>query len=193
MGLLLGRIASFLLPLIGGLLGVAKQVGGSLGTMLALAMLMLLFRVFIMLAKAYVSLVFLIIFGPLIIAFSALPQEEGVMSWIRSLLGNALVFPVTGLVLGLGGLIINKIAGGAAIWSPPLLGGDKDFVAAAMALGLLFIVPEIDGMIQKALAPKARGLEIKGLEKLAEGTAGSFKDIGKGFSAGSSWVKSKLP
>jgi len=144
--------------LLSKIVGGVVNVGGTLGMVLSITMFLLFIRVLFMLIKAYVITLILVILGPVIITFSALPNQEGAVGWLKNLLANLLIFPTTGIVLALGGILSKRISEGADIWGPPLLGSEKDLLAGIVALGILYILPEIEPIIRNALAPKAPAL-----------------------------------
>lgn len=134
--------------------GTAGQAASTLGLAIAIMTLFFLLRILFMLVRAYVSIVLLIIFSPLIISTGAI-APWGIRSWFMNLLANVLVFPVTGLIFGMGGIITGIIQNSGNMWQAPLLGNDQDFLAGMFSLGILLIIPELDKLIKQAL--NARG------------------------------------
>lgn len=138
------------------LLLLGRQAASTIGLALALITIFLLLRILFMLAKAYLTVIFLLVFGPLIIALSALTDvTAGIKSWLKNIIANILVFPVTGLVIAFGGILIDRIESASNLWAPPFLGGDTRFLAGVLGLGILLILPEVGNSIQSVMAGKA--------------------------------------
>lgn len=161
---LLGHVLATIVGTAGGFVaGTAGSIATTLGTALVVIAFFFLLRVLFMLVRAYVSILLLIIFGPLVITFgAATPGSNAISAWFKNLLANILVFPATGLIIGLGAVISTRIVqaqqAGQQIWTPPLLGTEPTFLAGMIALGLLMVIPEIDGLIKGALGVK--GIDI---------------------------------
>lgn len=142
------------LGVIGGILGSIINVGVGLAIMLIGIVFGLLMRIFFMFVKAYLSIILLVIFGPLVITLSILPGSStgGVMLWFKTLLANILIFPVSAFIMGLGNILISRIqAPGATFWGPPLVGQNPALLGGAIGMGIILIIPEIDGVISKLL------------------------------------------
>lgn len=94
--------------------------------LITIALIFAIIRIFFMLLSAYINVIIAIIFSPLQLLLEAFPGGDGFMSWIKNLLSNLAVFPITAVMLLIGTILTNagdKIAGGAGnLWVPPLLG-----------------------------------------------------------------------
>lgn len=153
----LGALLNPLIKTIAAFFGAAgKEIAGTLGVALAMLLLFFLLRILFMLVRAYVSIILLIIFSPLIIAFGAV-SPAAIRGWFINLLANILVFPVTALLIGLGGIISGIIISSPQIWKAPILGPDNAMLAGLFSLGILIVIPEVDRIIKQFL--NARGPE----------------------------------
>ena len=110
--IVLGVGSLFLGPLA--LFGILATI---LFAVIAVLLIVTAVRTFWLLLRAYVNILLLVIAGPFQILFGAISAEGGIGRWIRSLLGNFIVFPTTGFMLFLAHLFFW---GGA-------LGGNTDF------------------------------------------------------------------
>ncbi|MGI5828102.1 MAG: hypothetical protein ACOX6V_03750 [Patescibacteria group bacterium] len=132
----------------------------------AIAILIAVFRVFFKLIMAYITLVFNVIFAPIILLFNAFPGSQAFSNWMKSLLANALVFPVTAILLLIGGALIGSNRYGidtnigynapgvesAEVALPLIVGSlDSRTFMPLIAIGFLMILPNILELTQKTL------------------------------------------
>lgn len=98
-----GGLASHL-PLIGGLLGGIAQVVWVVALVIAVSILVVTVIMFIRIAwitwKAFVTVILLTCFAPLILLTGMMPSDEmGFKGWIQSIVANLMVFPVISVML----------------------------------------------------------------------------------------------
>ena len=147
-----------LLGLFGGL--GAAAAGNNMNPLVALlvvlAILFTSIRIFIMLLNSYISILISLIFGPLQIMLGAIPNSNAFSSWIRNLIANVVVFPITAVLLLLGTVVSSMAYGqGKPLWTPPgLSGSSADMISGIISLGFVFIIPSIAGAIKEALKAK---------------------------------------
>lgn len=158
-----GSVGLTILGLLGGVIGGIINTSVALSIMLIGVVFGLLMRIFFMFVKAYLSIILLVIFGPLIITFSILPGSTGgVMIWLKNLLANILIFPVSAFIMGIGTILISRLSDpNATIWGPPLVGQNRQLLGGAIGMGIILIIPEIDGVISKLLG--AGGVPMGGM------------------------------
>lgn len=90
-------------PLIGGMLGDLAAL------ILAFAVIGAMFKTFFGLLSAYIQVIFLTIFSPLIILGGSMPGKSSVVKdWFKNLLSNTLVFPVLFIFLDIGAIISSS-------------------------------------------------------------------------------------
>lgn len=121
------QIGGAILYIFGGSFAGGPVVGLLvLWLLVTIAIIFAMVRIFFMLLSAYINVIISIIFAPLQLLLEAFPGGDGFMSWIKNLLSNLAVFPITAVMLLIGTILTNagdKIAGGAGnLWLPPLLG-----------------------------------------------------------------------
>jgi hypothetical protein len=146
-----GLVRSLLkLPVLSGSL-INLIVGGAI----LYSILKLLFQ----LVMAYVNIILQVIFSPIILLFSALPQTNTFSSWIKNLLANAASFPATAIMIMVGTGLAQGVGGAnVSTFTPPFLGslpGIGDFSKNVIGLGTILLLPKIVTMIQEALKAKS--------------------------------------
>ncbi|MGD8743965.1 MAG: hypothetical protein PVJ52_00025 [Candidatus Woesebacteria bacterium] len=167
-------------------LGAANLFAAAIGLVLGflafivafISVLLLLWwtiKIVLMLLKAYIMLLIQVIFAPFIITFGVLSPQGGVGGWIRNIVSNLAVFPLTGAMFVIafyfvrsmwGGilgdnLVWNPWAGDAEIWYPPLLFGSPtgDFNPLPLlftyaSLGIVALIPHATDIVKGAIEGK---------------------------------------
>lgn len=162
----------------------AKEGAKTMSLALALMTFFFIIRIVLMLARAYVTIILLIIFAPIIITFSAAGQA-GIKPWLLNLMANILVFPAVGMIFYISTLVtgfINSSKQGQ-LWQAPLIGTDNAMISGLFAIGMLMIIPEIDSLIKQTLGAKGLTIGPTGVDpnlqksalKFGEGMAGVAK------------------
>lgn len=180
-------LGAAIIGLLGGIVGAVVNISVGLSIMLIGIVFALLMRIFFMFVKAYLSIILLVIFGPLIITFSILPGSTGgAMTWLKNLLANILIFPVSAFIMGIGTILIGRLnSPNAVIWGPPLVGQNPQLLGGAIGMGIILILPEIDGVISKLLG--AGGVPMGGMPGMD--IAGEVRKAGEeGWARGRQFV-----
>lgn len=115
-----GVIVSAGLTLTSAILSVSGFLIGLLSLILIIWLAWLLFQIWWMMAKSYVTFMFLIILGPWQILLGLIPGQKGFSDWFRSILAEASVFVVVPIMLCLVMLM----------WPNPILKYINDTVVA---------------------------------------------------------------
>lgn len=148
-----------------------------------LAGLFIMFKIFFALIAPYVSIILSVIFAPFQLMLGALPGgENSATNWLRSLVANVAVFPVTFVMLAIAAVIkgYTKLGGigGSTEWGvlpgkyeipwyPAVIGNWGTVAGDLVAFGILFTIPRVVQIVQEALQIKpspwmaAAGEEIK--------------------------------
>lgn len=210
--------ASFLLAAFGsifptGVLGLLGALASVITIVLAFAVGWILFKVWWMLVKTYLTLMVLIITGPWQIMLGLLPGQAGFSAWLRNVIAQAAVFVVVPLMFLFNMIIWNApakiyswIPGFSVIqpWlfpignpktfadsftnypSLPFTGGSGQVFQFAIGYALLAITPKIAEIVRDALkAPK--------FQYGADMAAPLAFGLGAGAGYGTRWMSSKLP
>lgn len=148
-----------------------------------IAAFFIMFKIFFALLGPYVGIVLSVIFAPFILLPSAIPgSTSSFTSWLRGLLANVLVFPVTFAMLAIAAALKGstpEALGRNAIWdvgqpnytlgwSPAIIGQWGSAVGHLLAFGILFTIPKVVEIVQSLLQVKPEpwaataGTEIKG-------------------------------
>ncbi len=169
---------------IAGLNKIIGFIGGGItGIIFGIAMLFIMFRVFLMLLMAYVTIIILTMFAPFFFLIQALPGNNGAKEWFKQMASNVSVFPIVALmilfagVLGgigaLGGTGEGVLANKQVLRFPLLSGGfEADAFGKLIALGFLLMTPTVAQMIKEMIGTK--GGPNLGAGAAAVGAAGGF-------------------
>jgi hypothetical protein len=139
-----------------GLLFNFGGVGPLMMTILSLVFLFAFIRIFFMLLSAYIQIILAVLFGPLQILLDAIPGGNGFSSWIKNLLANISVFPITVLLLIIGNALRRNLESGG-LWQAPLIPhgvGANSLALTLIWLGLILAIPQIAGSVKEALKAK---------------------------------------
>lgn len=149
---------------------VIKSFGGTIvGLIVGIALIFVMFRIFLALLNAYVMIIILTAAAPFFFLIQALPGNSGASSWFRQLASNISAFPVTALVLlfaaVLGGISnLGATSDQSAITSgdvgrfPLLVGGlDVSLIGKLIGIGLILITPEVITLVKNAISSGGRG------------------------------------
>jgi len=170
-GAILALLVTPLVLLIPGLGSILTSVFAGAGTLLAIVSLLLvltlvylLFKIWWMLVKSYITLLLLIIIGPWQIMLDLIPGQQGFGPWIRNVIANASVFFVVPLMLMLNMVFWNPTQGklfnplgttstaSGSLPSLPLFGGKNSaFFNIAVAFAILSLTPKVADMVRDAL------------------------------------------
>lgn len=126
-------------------------VGILTALLLALAFLFGVIRIFFMLLTSYIQIIIALLTGPLQILLDAVPGGQGFSAWLKNLLSQLLVFPITAFLLTVGWILIKT---STTMWTPPLLSMGSKGVGGVIGLGVLLSIPSIIKGIQESLKAK---------------------------------------
>jgi hypothetical protein len=153
----------------------------------AVAILIALFRTLFALVMAWVSIILATIFAPLQLLANAFPGNNMFGTWLKSLIAHAAVFPAVATMLIIGTILvggdqekmgINEAAyvspTGGSGWIPPLIttGTDQtgtDAVRSIIGLGIILLLPETVKIIRELLGVK-EGFGEMAMANLQRGT-----------------------
>lgn len=125
---------------------------------IAIALLVSVFRIFFTLLRAYVGIFFSVIFGPIQLLLGALPGQDTFGSWIKGLFENLLVFPILTLLIILAHFFVKSsfIKQDQLGFSPPQLTSNQGATGYAVfsgliPLGVILAMPEVLKLAQGAM------------------------------------------
>jgi hypothetical protein len=142
--------------IVGGLKGAAIGAAappGILMLIIAVAMLFGFVRLVFLLIDAYINIILSLITAPLQLMMEAIPGSNSFSSWFKNLISKLSVFPITSALILISGILTSYDSQTTPLWAPPFLskGGGTFGIGGIIGLGMLLIVPNIAGAIQKAL------------------------------------------
>ncbi len=169
----------------------------TVGIVLWIAGFFIMFKIFFALLGAYVAIVLSVIFAPFQLLVGAFPgSNAGFGSWLKSIIANVAVFPVTFVMLAISAILqsgptLAKCdpnlmafggAGGSALWCT----GAKEYnvlwtpvginlgtaVGYLAGFGILFAIPKVTEIVRETLQQKPSPLETAG----GEGLRGALKE-----------------
>jgi hypothetical protein len=136
--------------------------------LLAVSLLVIIFRIFFLLLFAYVRVLIFIIFAPVILMFNAIPGKSTVDVWLKGLGFNLLTFPMVIMLALIANLIMMIPVESTALWRPPYLYSISMESFKMLIAGLiLFSIPNIVGAAKQMLGEEQQNF---GLSPLNFGT-----------------------
>lgn len=144
-------------------LGFIAVFGGGLiiGILFLVTLLFLLFRIFFMLFRSYLQMALLIVLGPIIILFEAIPGRSAFTYWFKNLLGEVLTFVTVIILMVVGGVMTKAVASSTNSWTPPLLSGfDNSIFPVLFGTGLILLIPDLVQFMKESLGIKAMPFSI---------------------------------
>jgi len=151
------RLAAVVEQMVEGLLGyggladfMAKITSLLAQAIFAIALIFVIFKLFFTLLISYVSVILATIFSPFLLMFEAIPGQRGLVTWLRMMAANLLVFPTVVAVLVIVQYIGNR-PGGDVGWVAPFVGVTTDTAQHLVALGMILLLPNIVDAVKKAV------------------------------------------
>ncbi len=162
-GLLLGGIIGAIIGFFTGDNIISIIVGGIAFLIIAIALLIALFRLWLALLMAYIHILIDVILAPFWIVGGLIPGSPiNVGGWFRDLIANLAAFPATITMLLLGKVFYESFQKIPAdtFFVPPMVGARAtlDQIASLVGLGIILMTPNVVNMLKAALkAPKIEG------------------------------------
>ncbi|MBP6882969.1 hypothetical protein KBC14_01090 [Candidatus Woesebacteria bacterium] len=151
--------------------------------------LLVFFRIFFLLFTAYLRILLSIILSPIILLLEAIPGRNMFGKWIKSLVADLLLFPLTITLIILSSIIIT-LPVESSLWQPPFLyGPSAQGFSILVGIGILYMIPDIAKLVRGLFGIKGSPLKF-GVSTFfggvaATGTAG-LGGLGKFHSLGMS-------
>lgn len=175
-------IGSIVSEAFGGLAGFITN--GLAWAILAVAVLIAVFRTLFQLVVAYVGIILSVVFAPLQLLPNAFPGSSAFSKWIKGLIANAAVFPAVVMMIIIGisltgsygardmesiGMPVTEGEGTGFSYGgfiPPLItwqnggqsgSGSAGAIRSVIGLGIILLLPEVVKMVKKAFEIKDEG------------------------------------
>lgn len=171
-----------------------------LGLLMFFTFIFLFFRVFLTLFSAYLRIVVLTIFAPIILLFNAIPGKSTFSFWLKNIFVDLLTFPVVIILLIVGFMLTNQEVVPGSMWRPPFINAiDPTILPTILGIGIIFLIPDFVKIIKEAFGVKGVPIPIglgtffggagAGAGALM-GVAGQISTINLGVGAfmGSDWL-----
>jgi len=167
---IIGSVANAIEGLIKGIvdLGFLEDLigffGGTIaGIIAAIAMLFIMFRVFLMLLMAYVMIIILTMTAPFFFLVQALPGNNGAKEWFKQMAANVSVFAVVAIMFIFGGILggieslgglPKPVIGEGDVGQFPLFAGgiDVKVIGNLIGFGFLLMTPQAGDMVKKFIS-----------------------------------------
>lgn len=168
---------------------VLSWIGGiTLGLVVSIAVLIGIFKLFFELLKTYITLIVSIVTAPLLLMIGAIPGKSNFGSWIKTLVGNLLAFPVVLMALIFYYMFTANDLGAGGFVPPFLIGrGNGSVVVTLVGIGIILIIPDIIKEMKKAFGAEGGIFETlagKMIDQAREGVPLGTKIVGTGIGAG---------
>ncbi len=173
---------TYIQSVIGGdTLGLATVGGLAVGVVVAIAILIKMFQIFIELLKTYVTIILTIALAPLTLMVGAIPGQNAFAGWIKVLIANLAVFPLVLILLIIFDQITNLPSQGAGGFVAPYVGfpgATGDLFKFIVGIGAIFLMTDLITEMKKKLG----------------GGASIFDQFGNSFmtSLGAGWKGGEL-
>jgi hypothetical protein len=124
-----------------------------------LAFLIAIVRLLFLLISAYIQIILSLLISPFQLLLGAFPGSHAFEGWIKNLIANLAVFPITAIMLLIGTILVNTDYKGTKLWGPPLLAPAGSGILGGgmggiIGLGILFAIPSVAGSLKEALKAK---------------------------------------
>ncbi|MFO7922746.1 MAG: hypothetical protein R6U58_03565 [Bacteroidales bacterium] len=152
--------------------------------------LVLLFKLFFALIKAYINIIVSVILAPFQLMLGAIPgmQAGGFGNWFKNLLAEILIFPAV-IIIAIIGNYITQTGHGQALWIAPLIGPPtavlnttvmtNNFVKSIVGMGFLVFLVRVPDIIRKAMQVEGLGSAIGGILPFEQ-----YGELGKQYAIG---------
>ncbi len=111
-------------------------------------------RILFMLISAYIQIIVAVLIAPFQLMTEALPGSTSFSSWLKNMVSNLSVFPITAAMMLVGTILTQSNAG--RMWTPPLLSSaGANGITGLIGLGILLTIPSVANSVKEALKSKA--------------------------------------
>jgi len=127
--------------------------------LIVLAFVIAIVRLLFLLGSAYIQIILSLLVSPFQILLGVFPGSHAFENWIKNLIANLAVYPITAVMLLIGNILVKTDYSGTKLWGPPFLQpGGSGYLGGGMGgvigLGILFAIPSVAGSIKEALKAK---------------------------------------
>ena len=159
--------------------------GGTIaGLVVGIALLFIMFRIFLMLLMAYAMIIILTMAAPFFFLIQSLPGRNGAGEWFKQMASQIAVFPTVALMFIFAGILggiesLGAVPGsGSAIDQGqvgvfPLLSGgiNSEVIGGLIGIGILLLTPQAAELVKNAIGVKGPQLGAGAMAGAAAGGA----------------------
>jgi hypothetical protein len=147
---------------------------------LTISVYYLFFRIFFTLLYAYIQIILLIFFAPVILIGEMIPGKSTFSSWVKNLIVNLITWPLLVILLLISQILLNQPSDANSFWLPPfLIGINPDYIKIIISMGILYMIPDLIKTFKELLGVKPLPLGLS----LGAFTAGAGAVVGGGAGA----------
>lgn len=128
-------------------------IGGlTLSLVMAVAVLIGIFKLFFELLKSYVMVTISVVISPIVLMMGAIPGHNPFGGWLKNIIGNLAAFPTVLLVLVMYYQFSSSTSSTAGFMPPFLAGGGQaGMIGPVMGFAIILAMPEIVKEVKKKL------------------------------------------
>ncbi len=149
-----------------------------------LTAILIFMRIFLALFKAYIEIILLVIFSPVILLLEAVPGKGSFSFWIKHLVADLVGFPIVVILMIIGTILIYIPSTGANLWAAPFMPDiNTQNFSVLIGIGLMYMIPDIIKMAKEALGVKGGatfgpGMFFGAMSTTTGGTLGLLSQFG---------------
>jgi len=122
--------------------------------------LLVFFRIFFLLFSAYIRIIISVIFSPILLILEIIPGKNMFSKWIKALVADLILFPLVIVMIMVSSIIVSLPISKGALWQPPFLyGPNADGFSFLIAIGILYMIPDVAKMIRGLFGIKGSPLK----------------------------------
>lgn len=130
-----------------------------LGLFVSISIFVAMLKTFLNLLTSYGTIIFSIILSPIILLGEAIPGRSAFAGWLKQLIGNLLVFPLTIMMILWGTIILSffvksNITDTEKIFLPPLVGIPGGAIGALLGYIIIMTLPHAQDLLNEWLSIK---------------------------------------
>ena len=114
-----------------------------IGAFLLLALIRAAWRIFKLIVLAYIKILLLVIFAPLVLLLDVIPTKSGFKPWIKGLMAELFVFPTLIAIIMVSFLIMTAEIHGVSLKLPFMFQIDPQAFSYIIGLALLAMTPDL--------------------------------------------------
>lgn len=148
------QVGEFFRDFGSGLISTKLIVGPLFLFIVALAYLYAFIRMLFLLLGAYTQILLAVLTGPIQILADVFPGANAFYEWIKNLVANLVVFPITIFFLMIAN-VISQYIGEQTLWAPPFIPNAGGLAEMLISLGIIMTIPNVANGIKESMKAKS--------------------------------------